>query len=429
MMKLVLENIGLLKKAEINLNHLTVIAGENDNGKSTVGKVIFCVIKAMSRYKEDLQESKEYKITEKLNELFFLFRRILSNDAPSNIDLIRQFQLLLNSNKSLFFLQSFEDLVKQLKSQTHGFEAEEIIKFEKLSQEIKLIIDTPENKIQSIESALNKAFSAEFDQSILQNNKKTGLIQIYENELMLFELEVHGNNKIKLIKEPEPIEINDVTFIESPLVLSFHDLLIRSQSGFDMNKRGTNRLGIPYTTLHTKDLFDKLKERNILDINDFGVDQFVKKIIEGDINYHNDRRDFIFKRNQEEISIKNTASGIKSFGLLQLLAKNGFIHKNAMLVFDEPENHLHPKWQLKFAELLVRLAGKGIFILVSSHSPYMIEALKRYSELSELEIEPRFYLAKDKVIENKNRLAEIFDALSEPFEVFRRMDAEALKDE
>jgi predicted ATPase len=40
-MKLVLENIGLLKKAEINLNHLTVIAGENDNGKSTVGKVIF----------------------------------------------------------------------------------------------------------------------------------------------------------------------------------------------------------------------------------------------------------------------------------------------------------------------------------------------------------------------------------------------------
>lgn len=428
-MKLVLENIGLLKKAEINLNHLTVIAGENDNGKSTVGKVIFCVIKAMSRYKEDLQESKEYKITEKLNELFFLFRRILSNDAPSNIDLIRQFQLLLNSNKSLFFLQSFEDLVKQLKSQTHGFEPEEIIKFEKLSQEIKLIIDTPENKIQSIESALNKAFSAEFDQSILQNNKKTGLIQIYENELMLFELEVHGNNKIKLIKEPEPIEINDVTFIESPLVLSFHDLLIRSQSGFDMNKRGTNRLGIPYTTLHTKDLFDKLKERNILDINDFGVDQFVKKIIEGDINYHNDRRDFIFKRNQEEISIKNTASGIKSFGLLQLLAKNGFIHKNAMLVFDEPENHLHPKWQLKFAELLVRLAGKGIFILVSSHSPYMIEALKRYSELSELEIEPRFYLAKDKVIENKNRLAEIFDALSEPFEVFRRMDAEALKDE
>lgn len=102
-MKLVLENIGLLKKAEMNLNHLTVIAGENDNGKSTVGKVIFCVIKAMSRYKEDLQESKEYKITEKLNELFFLFRRVLSNDAPSNIDLIRQFQLLLNSNKSLFF--------------------------------------------------------------------------------------------------------------------------------------------------------------------------------------------------------------------------------------------------------------------------------------------------------------------------------------
>ena len=56
----------MLKEAKLNIDYLTVIAGENDNGKSTVGKVIFCIIKAMNRYKEDLQESKEYKINEKL---------------------------------------------------------------------------------------------------------------------------------------------------------------------------------------------------------------------------------------------------------------------------------------------------------------------------------------------------------------------------
>ena len=69
-MKLILENIGMLKHAEITLHRLCVIAGENDNGKSTVGKIVFCIVKAINRYKEDLQESKEYLIGEKVEEIY-----------------------------------------------------------------------------------------------------------------------------------------------------------------------------------------------------------------------------------------------------------------------------------------------------------------------------------------------------------------------
>ena len=36
-MQIKLRNIGMLEKAELNLNSLTLIAGENDNGKSTIG--------------------------------------------------------------------------------------------------------------------------------------------------------------------------------------------------------------------------------------------------------------------------------------------------------------------------------------------------------------------------------------------------------
>lgn len=49
-MRLVLKNIGMLKNAEINLKNLSVIAGENDNGKSTVGKVVFCI--KLKQYKK-----------------------------------------------------------------------------------------------------------------------------------------------------------------------------------------------------------------------------------------------------------------------------------------------------------------------------------------------------------------------------------------
>ena len=71
-MKLILDNIGLLKHAEISLRKLCVIAGENDNGKSMIGKIVFCIVKAINRYREDLQESKEFWVGEKREEIYFL---------------------------------------------------------------------------------------------------------------------------------------------------------------------------------------------------------------------------------------------------------------------------------------------------------------------------------------------------------------------
>ena len=40
-MKLIIKNIGKLKNAEVEINGITVITGENNTGKSTVGKTLF----------------------------------------------------------------------------------------------------------------------------------------------------------------------------------------------------------------------------------------------------------------------------------------------------------------------------------------------------------------------------------------------------
>ena len=42
-MKLSLENIGMIKNADVDLNGITVICGDNNTGKSTIGKALFCV--------------------------------------------------------------------------------------------------------------------------------------------------------------------------------------------------------------------------------------------------------------------------------------------------------------------------------------------------------------------------------------------------
>ncbi len=43
-MRLTIKNIGKIDEADIELNGITVIAGENNTGKSTVGKTLFCVL-------------------------------------------------------------------------------------------------------------------------------------------------------------------------------------------------------------------------------------------------------------------------------------------------------------------------------------------------------------------------------------------------
>ena len=100
------------------------------------------------------------------------------------------------------------------------------------------------------------------------------------------------------------------------------------------------------------------------------------------------------------------------------------------MVLDEPEVHLHPKWQLEMAKVIVELVKNGMKILVNTHSPYMIEALQRYSELEKVNSD--FYLAEDGYIKKENdsnseTLAKIFEKLSEPFDVFEEMDSQRME--
>ena len=431
-MKLILENIGMLQHAEITLHKLCVIAGENDNGKSTVGKIVFCLVKAINRYREDLQESKEFWVEEKKEEIYFRLRDALRPTGPEVLDVLRGLRMssrqrltaeeqLAAIDESIQRVLAFADFSPQ--------EKQEVLA---LRDDIQATLDQPENIKQSIENALNKVFASEFDASLLLQGATQGRIQLMENDLTLMDIVV-TNGDVRLAGEVEPMALKDATFIDSPLILNNHDVLARSQTLLDMDQRRSSRLGQPYTTLHTKDLFDKLRTP-VLPFDLFGKDKAdlaheIQNIIDGEIAYDRNDLDFVFRRRGASVSIKNTASGIKVFGLLQILVTNEFVAKNTVLIFDEPENHLHPKWQLKLAQLLLKLVENGVYVLVSSHSPYLIEALKRGVDRAGLADQARFALAQNQCITDADRLSDIFSVLAEPFEVFRKMDAEDLRDE
>lgn len=433
-MKIELKNIGMLKRASVKLDGLTVIAGENDTGKSTVGKIIFCIIKAISRYEEDFQESREFKIQEKLDRLFFYLRRnsdLFSVEEEKHqqiLDLLSFDRFLNNESKIQDYLFKLRLEIKNF-IQPHNYEEKYI---DQIIDELEFIIRSPEDKQKSIENALNKVFRSEFNSNILYYSENSGYIKLYENDLLLLDIEINKDNKIFLRNEVQPIEIEEATFIETPLILNNHDLLIRSQTGLDITKRSSRRLGVPYTTLHTKDLFDKLKSREFTLYFDGDFEAIIKEsiinTIKGEVIYDDDEKDFIYKKGDYKISIKNTATGIKAFGIIQLLIDNGFIDRTSILILDEPEIHLHPKWQLIYAQIIATLAKNEIPILVTSHSPYMIEALKRFSDKEDITEYTNFYLSSENIIEDENNLEAIFKKLSEPFEIFMQMDQEILKD-
>ena len=61
-----INQIGAIEKAEVLLDGLTVIGGENDTGKSTVGKLLFAIVKGISRYEQDLNESNHVATTQSI---------------------------------------------------------------------------------------------------------------------------------------------------------------------------------------------------------------------------------------------------------------------------------------------------------------------------------------------------------------------------
>ena len=57
-MKLILQDVGIIKKADIDINGLTVIAGNNDSGKTTIGKIVYSLTKSFEDFELNYEKSK-----------------------------------------------------------------------------------------------------------------------------------------------------------------------------------------------------------------------------------------------------------------------------------------------------------------------------------------------------------------------------------
>ena len=101
----------------------------------------------------------------------------------------------------------------------------------------------------------------------------------------------------------------------------------------------------------------------------------LQTVVEGEIIV--DQNDsFCLKNNKfkEPIILQNLSTGLKSFVILKLLLEKGGLKEKDVVILDEPEIHLHPQWQIAYAELIVLIQKAfDLSIIVTTHSPYFVD--------------------------------------------------------
>ena len=423
-MILKLQNIGIIEEADINIDGITLIAGQNDSGKSTVGKVLYALIRGVNIDENRFNSSKNEFIINRIRDI----RNLLLRTKSSNIDdekIQGKFILTyLENDDSLFgkysFRINFEDsestniLLSELNEINNLYYDYSNVSIKTqlgtfindIINRISISIDSNEVLHYELESFFENEFGNQIKNKFKKGNSYINIEGIKEKKIT-FEEPIHFEG----FDSMSNFYYDEVFFIESPIKLEDRNFL-----------RFNNILRDKNQYLNSK-IFEPNKEQDIFSDRSNDTEKLnliISDVIKGAFEF-NSKNQLIFKKNEIEFDLNNVATGIKSFGILQLLLQKGKLNSNTLLIIDEPEVHLHPTWQVKYAEILVRLSKEfAIPILLTSHSPYFIEALEGFSRKHDYEKLTNFYFEEknkdglsSKIVDVNDNLSEIYSSISE----------------
>lgn len=379
-MQLEIKNIGKIKSATLEFNGITVVAGNNNTGKSTIGKVLFALFskfnninEAIDKYKYDaiiarvFKELSTYELDDSIilgsPALIQMFKRGNYQSSQS----ILKFLEGLVSDKTLDFIRSNIDIMIDNSSK----EIEELdvkrIKAEIISNYFNDIFDNQINNISISESGYidllikNKHIKAEF----------------IENTCTVVQ------DDIKLINKA--IYVDDPYIIDSKIIRSTNSLRGRNEINNNLIK-----------LLHSKEDEEQIIEQIIAKDKYAEIEEMINLVIKGQLILKKDGR-YTLKNNEypEGINVSNLSTGLKSFLIIKKLITDNLIVNRDILILDEPEIHLHPEWQIVYAELLVLLQKYfDLTILLTTHSPFFLRAIEVFSKKYELNQKCKYYLSK-----------------------------------
>jgi hypothetical protein len=439
------KNTGMVEEADIRFDGLTVIAGENDTGKSTIGKIIYSVIKTFNRFERDARAYQAQRIQGLIDDYYFDTRKKTGNPAihagiKTFFDELKNYALGL-LGKTI----AKEEILSTLAGKITGFAGTMDstfgvhLKFEGIQDKlVNYLLEKPSKEeifAASFHNYIDDVLSGEVSNKFAAEHRY--FIKGVEGENIIFE--ISGSNGDVEVRSRDKLYFEDATFIESPILINLADNIRFSKTGFDRGgdtKKQAGLLEKAYAPEYIRDFILKLTDRKTRG-KSVSIADKIREIIGGDFYYDDEEMNFIFAKSNETFKGVSIASGIKYLGAVCILFLSGFIGPKALLVIDEPETHMHPQWQIRFADILVQLVKEGGNILLTSHSPYFLEAVKTYSDRYLLKGKAAFYFSRKvpHLINNKSfgltsqignvthDLSPIFETLAVPFRELERLQA------
>ncbi len=411
-MKLKIKNFAKIKEADIILNGITVIAGQNNTGKSTVGKILHSFYKTFKDYQKEIESQRNQRIDELISNYIYISNSSYDSDDYSDIaNKLSKYLYSYISNKSEDNYKSIISVCKRLKN----FYMEEA---EKLITEVVTTSEISDDSIlrRIITTQFGNTFNGQLNNVNNENPAELKVQILNSNTELNFE-----NNLCSKVNSPINI-IKSSFFIDNPNTLNNLNSFGRCHffhGDFEQILFGGNMRTIYDFKISQPNLISEMitndKLNNIFHIlNDKEIGNIIKR----------DKGNYIYKNSSltQPLNIENLSMGLKSLVLLKSLLKENVIKEKDVLIFDEPEIHLHPEWQILYAQVLVLLQVTfDLTLVITSHSPYFIDAINLFAAKYDSLKNCNFYLSE---MENNevtfknvtNNIDKIYEKLADPFD-------------
>ena len=407
-MKLTINNIGKLKNAEVVIDGITVITGENDTGKSTVGKVLWSVFNSFYKVYEQIEKERIDFVNE---QIYSYVKNLDKSDNVKKktldmaIDIIQNYSIYYRNEENI---KNY--ITEKFKENNYFVDAKVI---EELTGDLYVVLGI--KSIEIISSIIEQKLSTEFHDEIKNKNtesqEETSVELCIRNKILNFNIE-EGINVAGEFVENLKGDIDDfdlateAVFIDNPFIIDdIENIFEQKKKNYRqhlVSKLYYNRNENTVKKMYVNEKLEKIYKK-------------LNSIASGKITIKN--LDVYYKDSKMEINAKNLSTGLKTFAIIKMLLQNGTLEENGTIILDEPEIHLQPEWQLKFAELIVLLQKEfGMHILLTTHSPYFLNAIEVFSERHKIDDKCKYYVA-----ENEGNSSIIKDVTGNTREIYRKL--------
>lgn len=417
-MEIKLRNIGMLASANIKINGITVVAGKNNTGKSTIGKALYAIYSCFYNINKKVNDSRLEnieniieKIADSLDhrlsqEIIFSFRKVAQEIISKRED-YKYFTPVKLRERIITLFKNFNNINELTYSQKS---------IDKYAEKIVEILNVPDSSF--LDKLLEKILNIEFNDQICNVfSDNDGEITFTKNNERV-DVSVKKEGSVKVKKTSNFLLVSDVIYIDDPFILNDK---LRIFWPFFENY-------LEHRTSLKMKLFPQDDDINIFNeivMNDKlnNIYKKISSVCTGNIiKKKSDKWVYKFNNTNVDINLQNLSAGLKTFVILKTLLTHNVLGFNSVLILDEPEIHLHPQWQLIFAELIVLLQKDiDLNILLNTHSPYFLNAIEVYAAKHGINHKCTYYLSSSQkniaTLSNvSNNIDKIYKELARPLQ-------------